>query len=258
MLGGSFKLACLVRANGVFPACSSAGPDFPGFDLAEGDVHVWRVGLLALSRDSDWMCLSADELERAQRFHFALDRQRFLVDRAARRHILSGYLKVAPSSIRFLIGAHGKPAIVGQEFPQGLRFNCTHSGELALIAVSRGIEIGVDVEQHRLAGVDSGLLDQVFTPRERAEFDRIAPESRRKAFFDAWTRKEALLKATGLGLSCPLHHIEVTIAPEHPPACRAWAGGPDAAQHWQMVTLDVGTDYSATLVIEHDAESIVM
>jgi 4'-phosphopantetheinyl transferase len=177
------------------------------------------------------------------------------VRRAARRYLIGRYLNLEPAAIRFSAGDYGKPAIAGQERNGGLRFNCSRSADIALFAVSRGIELGVDVESHQRVGEVSELLDRVLSSAERVEFDRLPPALQRKAFFEVWTRKEALLKAAGLGLTLPPQRVEVTIAPGQPPACRGWAGDPDAAQRWQMVDLDVGTDCSATLALERMSAS---
>ena len=120
----------------------------PGAEvLGEDEVHVWRIALDCGDGDSLRSGLSSDELARAARFHFERDRTRFSVARAALREILAHYLGASPDEIAFVYGGHGKPALAP---PHGdLRFNLSHSHDVALCAVARGREVGVDVERIR-------------------------------------------------------------------------------------------------------------
>jgi 4'-phosphopantetheinyl transferase len=251
-LGSSFELARFVRGDGVLEPSRRSSPDFPGFDLAGDAVHVWRVDLLALAQvaDQPWTCLAADELAQAGRFHFALDRQRFLMRRAARRQVLSRYLKVDPSHLQFSTGPQGKPGLIGPEFSPGLRFNCSHSADLALIAVSRGIELGVDVEQHRPLADALELAGHCFSPPELAALANLPASLRAGGFFDCWTRKEAFVKALARGLSFPFHQFTVDFRPDHPARLLAVGNDPGAPARWIMRSLEVHPEYSAALVIE--------
>ena len=113
--------------------------------LGAGEVHAWCVDLDAAGADggAEATGLSADERARAARFHFARDRVRFLRGRAALRHLLAGYAGLEARALVFAQGAHGKPALPGT----GLEFNLSHSGGCAVLAVTRGRRVGVDVER---------------------------------------------------------------------------------------------------------------
>jgi 4'-phosphopantetheinyl transferase len=136
--------------------------------------------------------LSVDERERAARFHFEKDRQRFTLCRAWLRCILGGRLEVPPQAVVLRPGSHGKPAVDGP-----WQFNLSHSGMWALCAVARGLPVGVDIEAHREMADAEDLAGRFFTPDE-AQLVR-AGDRRERRFFTVWTRKEAFVKANGTG-----------------------------------------------------------
>ncbi len=167
--------------------------------LMSGEIHLWRADLT--DRERVQACkgvLSPDELIRASRFAFDEDREHFIIAHAALRTVLARYTGGDASELEFTIGEHGKPRLK-QTFTD-VRFNLSHTDGLALIGVSRGCEVGVDVER-----VDDGIefeqiADHYFEPRETWDL-RITPaEERATRFFDVWTRKEATLKAGGTGI----------------------------------------------------------
>jgi 4'-phosphopantetheinyl transferase len=145
--------------------------------------------------------LSAPEQARAARFRFARDRRRFTVARARLRELLAERLGALPGSIDFAYGAHGKPALAGRLASSGWHFNLSRRDDLALYAFSRGGEVGVDVEAvHALPEADE-LAARAFSPEENASYLKASADQRSLAFFRCWTRKEALAKALGVGLS---------------------------------------------------------
>jgi 4'-phosphopantetheinyl transferase len=153
--------------------------------------------------------LDADERERAMRFHHAQDRQRYISAHAGLRSILARYLRLAPERLKFVADSdHGKSKLAHARAPA---FNLAHSGDLALVAVASAKFVGIDVERSRPMPDLAELARTHFTRAERAEVvhDRVlVPE----AFFVVWTRKEALLKATGLGLDVDRRGVEVAAS----------------------------------------------
>ncbi len=177
------------------------------------DIHA--VPLSERGRADDRALLSADERERAGRFRFGRDRDRFVSGRAALRRLLGDRLGVAPADIEIAYGAAGKPYVAGAS----VQFNVSHSDDVALIAIADGVRaLGVDVEVPRpgFGGVD--IARQFFAPGEVARLLAQPAEERDDAFLRCWTRKEALLKAHGGGLSLPLHDFEVSLEPSGPAA----------------------------------------
>jgi 4'-phosphopantetheinyl transferase len=168
--------------------------------------------------------LSPDEAGRAARFHFEIDRQRFVVCRTALREILGEALGIAPGEVTFSYGAHGKPALAQET---GVRFNVAHAGGRALIALSEdGRELGVDLEEVRPERATDDVARAVFTESERAQL--VGPE-RVERFFQLWTRKEAYLKAIGEGFASPSLEI------------------PDA---WEIREIPVEPGFKAALAVQ--------
>jgi 4'-phosphopantetheinyl transferase len=220
--------------------------------LTTDDVHVWRfaldldTALLARLRET----LAEEECRRADRFHFEKDRRHFLAGRGGLRFLLGAYLGRRPEEVRFVYGNQGKPRLADEDNTDSLRFNLTHSHGLALLAVTRGREIGVDVERLRDMERDGeGLAERFFSPRETAELRALPPELRREAFFHCWTRKEAYIKAKGQGLSLPLDQFDVSLHPDEA-ALLATRFDPDDAQRWSMQSLRPSAEYVAALVVE--------
>jgi 4'-phosphopantetheinyl transferase len=182
----------------------------PSWRFEADSPHVWaltlRISLEALRRLA--YTLSPDEVERAERFRFDLDRQRFIAGRGLLRRILGRYLSAEPSDIEFDYGPNGKPSLAGDFARSGLIFNLAHCEDLALVAVIRRGMIGVDVERVRSLPDADDLASRFFSPRERSRYRDCQFGKRPAAFFNIWTRKEAWLKATGEGIGCELDKVE--------------------------------------------------
>jgi 4'-phosphopantetheinyl transferase len=121
---------------------------------------------------------------------------------------------------------------------------------LALVAISRGIELGVDLEQHRRFAEAENLARTFFAAGEISELAGLPPAFKMTGFFNCWTRKEAFVKAIGLGLSHPLNRFSVSLAPDKPAAILTVADDSGALEKWSMLALDAAPDYSAALVFE--------
>jgi 4'-phosphopantetheinyl transferase len=220
--------------------------------LSNADVHVWRACLdqAASCVQALQQTLCADELRRAARFHFPRDRRRFTVARGVLRHILGRYLRRPPAALEFRYSAYGKPALaVGLE-ASGVRFNVSHSHEMALFAVTCGREVGVDIEYLSREIRAEEIAERFFSARERADLHSLPAEVKHRAFFNCWTRKEAYIKAHGEGLSLPLDGFDVTLAPGEPAALLATRGDPREASRWALQALTPGPCYVAALAVE--------
>ena len=181
--------------------------------MAPDEVRAWIVDLDAgLDPDADTetaepgpelAILSADEQARAARFVRARERRRFVRCRAALREILGRLLDEPARSLQFRTAAVGKPELDREpdDHHPALRFNVSHSAELALIAVCRGREVGVDLERVRSISEAGRIVASFFSASELAEFNAILEEDKALAFHRGWTRKEAVLKGFGMGLA---------------------------------------------------------
>jgi 4'-phosphopantetheinyl transferase len=215
------------------------------------EVHVWRIALIQPEQTIQHYreFLAANEIERADRYHFAKDRNRFTVARGVLRQLLGTYLNLDPREIRFVYGPQGKPDLAPPQSSSGLRFNLSHSGEVALLAVSRNLELGVDVEQIRADFASGEIATRFFSPEECAKLETIAAPESADAFFNCWTRKEAYIKARGLGLFIPLDSFEVAFAPGEEPALLQVKSGDDLASRWRFHALHPGPGYKAALAV---------
>jgi len=179
------------------------------FALSSQDVHVWcanlKVSASELLRLSE--LLSSDEKEKADCFRFRDDRDRYIAGRGTLRSILGNYLDTLPQDIRFSYSGTGKPSLANSS--AHIMFNASHSASLFLIALSIDRKVGVDVEQIRHDFPFEEIAPRVFSCNELSKLHPLAAESRITAFFDLWTRKEALLKASGHGFSAPVDEIDV-------------------------------------------------
>jgi 4'-phosphopantetheinyl transferase len=221
--------------------------------LAERAVHVWRVALHDEARvEASRRLLSPEEHARAHRLHDAAQRRRFVIAHAALRALLAGYLDAAPSAITYVLGAHGKPALAARDgVRSGVEFNLSHSEDIALVAVARGQPVGVDVQHWSESVEHLRLADRFFSLREREALRALTHEAEQVAgaFFAAWTRKEAYVKATGYGIARGLHHFDVTLAPGEHARLLADRLDPDAPERWSMTALEPAPRYSAAVVV---------
>lgn len=167
------------------------------------------------------------------------------------RLLLAAELRASPRELAFEAEARGKPGLAGQFRAAGLEFNLSHSGSLALIGWAWRRAVGVDIEFWRAMHDQAALVRRCFSPAEIAAYERLPAEDRTRAFFDAWTRKEACVKALGKGLALPLRSIEVSID-ENPRSLRASAL-PDDSRRWSLAALRPDVGASAAIVVEGDA-----
>ncbi|MGA8501095.1 MAG: 4'-phosphopantetheinyl transferase superfamily protein [Candidatus Sulfotelmatobacter sp.] len=217
--------------------------------LSKDEVQLWRVDLEALGADEPrWQrVLSADEAARASRFHFARDRQRYVAARALLRIILASYLETDAGSLRFSYSEKEKPSLGPEHAHCDVRFNITHSGGIALLAFTRGREIGVDVEQIRHDFDPGAIARRYFSTHEQNQLADLPAEEKVEGFYRCWTRKEAYIKATGDGLSLPLSQFDVSLVPGEPNALLATRPDPSEAGSWLLQEVAAGPGYVAAL-----------
>ncbi len=214
--------------------------------LEGNTVDIWTANLDLSPHE---LCgvedtLSPDERERAAKFHFAGDWRRFIASRGILRDIVARYLGRSASALRFSYGAFGKPALA-DDCDGDLRFNLSHSGSVALYAVTRNREIGVDVERIDSSFVEDGIEEKFFSRNEVAKLRSLHASQRLRAFFDCWTRKEAYVKARGGGLQISLRGFEVSLAPDEGAAFLS-----KGESGWSLQALPVGRDYAAAVAVE--------
>jgi 4'-phosphopantetheinyl transferase len=208
------------------------------------DVYQVRLEADTARLESLFEILAPDERERAARFRFEVHRRQFIVCRGTLREILARYLELNPARIALVYNRHGKPGLRDSD----VRFNVSHSGGWALQAVTRDCEVGIDIERMDARFARDQIPERFFSPRETAQLRALPTEQQTAAFFRCWTRKEAYIKARGLGLALPLDSFDVSLGPDDPPALLR--GGDWSVQDFPVQDLNATPGYAAAVVAE--------
>jgi 4'-phosphopantetheinyl transferase len=217
-------------------------PDGPGVllerrgpGMVEG-IDVWALDLdrhLSPSGRPDDV-LSDEEKGRASRFHLDRDRDRYRSGRTLLRLLLAGYLGVEPGAVPIIYRARGKPGLGGA---RDIDFNLAHSEGVAVVAVTDGRPVGVDIERLRSGFAGKGIAEALFTPAEVVALRQLPAAEQEAAFLVCWTRKEAFVKAKGGGLSIPLDAFTVTITAGEAPSLSWSADAASDLSEWQFEDL---------------------
>lgn len=219
--------------------------------LSENQVHIWRAFLTASQeiRASMERVLSEEERTRVARFYFERDRHRWIIARGILRILLARYLQLEPQHVLFISNEYGKPALAPAHESK-LQFNLSHSRDIALYAVAWGRAVGVDVE-YRKDDIEYDELAKVsFSPQEQAVLRPLAGEEKQTAFFNCWTRKEAYIKARGMGLFLPLDLFDVSLRPDEAAALLASREDAREVDRWTLQSLFPGAGYAGALAGE--------
>ncbi|MGK2905393.1 MAG: 4'-phosphopantetheinyl transferase family protein [Desulfuromonadales bacterium] len=207
--------------------------------LSDEEVHLWRFPLDCT--DSLEHLLEVDELHRARRLRVPGKARAFVVARARLRQILASYLDAAPVTLRFQYGPFGKPVLVSQT-ADALAFNLAHSGGWGLCAVTKGFEVGVDIERVDRQLDYEKLAAGFFSARERGWLQAGSSYRRRRQFFRIWTRKEAWLKGKGGGFSDPVKDLDSAHL----------AGSCTHDGTWWLKSIPVARHYLAALALSQE------
>ena len=217
-------------------------------ELRDDEVHVWRAALhpSATATSLYWNALSDEERRRAERFRFSHHRRQFVASHGILRLLLARYTGRAPEGLQFEFSPEGKPALKNAA---GLQFNMAHSRDLAVYALARDRQVGIDVEWIDRARDVLPIASRFFSEAEEAAILALPPELQTIGFYTCWTRKEAYVKARGEGLSLDLRSFSVSLDPHHPVLLEA----PDDVQGgrpWTLGTLELDACYCGAYAIE--------
>jgi 4'-phosphopantetheinyl transferase len=204
------------------------------------DIHVMDMDGAGIDLRRLSALLDDEEGERAERFRFDQDRRRYIARRGRLREILSQSLGCPASRIRFAWNAFGKPFVK----EANLRFNVSHSRNIALVAIAHGRELGCDIELRDPRFASEQIPERFFSPSEIRALRDLDPTPQVEAFFNCWTRKEAYIKARGYGLSLPLDSFDVSLAPDEPAALLRGCNG------WSVKSFEPVAGFQAAVVAE--------
>lgn len=193
--------------------------------MRDVEIHWLRLDVPPERQAELEALLSPEERARAALFHFAPDSTRFIVCRGNLRELLSVHLAVPPTAIELVRNRYGKPETAG------VHFNVSHSGNLALIAISRTRVVGIDIERVNRAFAHEKIPERFFAPTEVRALRALPEADQLKAFFTIWTRKEAYIKALGEGLSHPLASFDAL----------------EGVEGWEIESLNAPLGYAAAV-----------
>lgn len=229
------------------------GTEWLGHSRLEGDVvHLWGIELdgssHCLERCAQW--LDKEEQHRAGRLVREEDRQRYVLAHGGLRTVLSRYLGVDPGVVELCRDEVGKPFVTRKSRGQSLiTFNMSHAQGRALIAVSQGQEVGVDLERIRSDIEVVKLSERYFATSEHAVIMQSAQEERAAKFFRYWVAKEAVLKAQGIGLQA-LHQCEILLGTERADAEVLVPEGSPLHSNWRVRPLFCGEGWEAAVAAQ--------
>jgi 4'-phosphopantetheinyl transferase len=212
--------------------------NFPVLD--HGQLHVWS-GIYNEADQPSGRSLARDEQERSRNFWFVHDRGMFLYSHSLLRHLLAGYAGFLPEEIGFGYTKFGKPYLLQGTGPERIDFNLSHSGEVVLIGVARNLPVGVDVEKIKPLADFNQIAARNFSDSEQSDLSTLSGAARTAAFYHCWTRKEAVIKASGEGLSMPLDTFRVSLLPGEP--ARLIKSADD--RKWMLQDLSPADGYAA-------------
>ena len=211
------------------------------------DTHALNLDDELADLAACWRVLCEDERMRALRFRFAHNQYRWIAARAGLRRILSEYCHTSPDQLEFSNEAHGKPVLGDKHSNLGIHFNLSHSGKLAVLAVSRGGPVGIDIEHCKPIPDLESVARRFFSRVENEQLFLLSREERKAAFYRCWTSKEAVIKTSGKGLSAQLDAFDVSLHPDAPPAVLGGSHcGIDAAR-WHLSDIDVDDRYEVSV-----------
>lgn len=194
--------------------------------------------------------LSSDELERAARFHFDIHRHRFVVGRGILRRLLGLYTGEDPAAIKLFYGRHGKPSLLDRD----LHFNLSHSDDRVVVAFTRIAPVGVDVECFRLMPEVTQIAESFFSPLEFRAMAGMPDAERNIAFWRCWTRKEAIIKASGDGLSLGLAAFDVSF---DAPVQVVVVNGDEAKHEYSLYDLGLSDGYIGAVACRKPCDRVV-
>ncbi|MEH6547875.1 MAG: 4'-phosphopantetheinyl transferase superfamily protein [Sneathiella sp.] len=216
------------------------------------DIHIWTSSVDPKAASRYDYSLAVGERARAERFATDELRNRYIVQQGILRDILKNYLNCTAEAVKFSTLAHGKPALVSSEHPQGsVAFNISHTKGQLVASVTLDTEIGVDIEFHNSQTDWKGISQSYFTARENDWLLSLPEKQGFTNFYNIWTMKEAVMKADGRGLGLAIEEIsfDLPVPEKFMPAVVATAK--EAPETWWGRALDLGQHVSAAVVCRH-------
>ncbi len=223
----------------------------PELEFSEDFIDIWLINLAEEENDifNHQRYLSVEEKTRASRYLSGKKSREFMITRSSLRNIIGYVLNEDPRQLGFAYTSSGMPLLDLNWSHTDITFNVSHSHDLAIIAVSIKNIIGIDVEMVRKDIEYEKLSKRFFSELEHQQIMGFDETSRLEAFFSTWTRKEALVKATGTGIAYGLNKFDVSVDPDQPAELldNRWEDG--CQPRWSLLNIETWPDYKACLAV---------
>ncbi len=225
------------------------------FRLDKDCIYIYKT---ELSKDAKEIklyesFLSEEEIHKASRFRLMKLTNNYITCRGILRKILSYYLNIKPSSVKFSYTANGKPFV----YDSSLKFNLSHTKTIVVYAFTLNDEIGIDTEKLRVIPDSIRIAERFFSSYERVDLKTVPRDQIDYAFLNCWTRKESFIKARGEGLSYPLKNFSVSVIPGSPPEI-LWIKDKDyEPAEWALHDINISNDHLSSLAIKNKNKKIV-
>jgi 4'-phosphopantetheinyl transferase len=214
------------------------------YQINNHQIHIWLIDINNYLQPNFAAYLDDQEIERAQRFKFIKDRNCFIGSHAALRMLLGKYCSCDPCAITYEYTANNKPILTGNNL---IKFNLSHSHSQAIIAVTKNHPVGIDIEYMQEKKILAELAKRFFSTQEYAEYKSLPAQQKTLGFYNCWTRKEAFVKALGIGITCPLKSFSVNLTPEiHAKILSMHKNKGDISQ-WQLYGFIPAKQYCAAI-----------
>ncbi|MCW9012433.1 MAG: 4'-phosphopantetheinyl transferase superfamily protein [Gammaproteobacteria bacterium] len=228
--------------------------------LDDNTIHIWLnyLNIHQARLKHLYPYLSEEEKERSEKFKFFKHRKRFIASHGFMRSVLSTYFHKSAGELKFCYSERGKPELLLTADEPDIRFNLSHSNNLAILAVCKNHPIGIDIEYMGRKNEWAKLIRRFFTPTEQAGIFSLPEKQQKNAFFQVWTRKEAHMKVTGQGLHLAPGQFSVSIPPE--PARFIENLKNRTENHWYMQDIilpEMYHDYCGCVSTTNNFESII-
>lgn len=231
-------------------------PTPDSLNLSHENIDVWLCDLKKLSNNIDefYSVLSEDEQERAEKLKIEDKRHQYIITRGSLRKCLGLLTEADPTVFKFKYLKHGKPVLEESSQYADISFNVSHSNDIALVAISRKQNIGIDVEKINYETDHQALVTRFFSKAEQAEFNTYSESTKAKAFCACWTRKESFIKATGDGVTYGLDTFDITVDPEEQKPTITLHKA--STETWSALNLPINDDYMACLASNTDTINV--
>ncbi len=221
--------------------------------LLKNEVHIWRTSLDDHSEDTLkylYSILSKDEKSKVERLQFKYNRHNYIVARGFLRIILGRYLDIESNDIYFSYNRYGKPKLEGMSIGDYLHFNLSHSGRMVLYAISLDSKVGIDIEFVRPYKKAEAIVERYFSDQEKEEFRALPMCLKEQSFFLGWSRKEAYIKAHGMGMQIPFDEFSVTMVPGEPVKLVHNQDNIDNGAAWSLRDIIPIANYATAVAVE--------